>query len=84
MEGQVWVMVEALLRLVEGRRVRCRYSDREVLRVSLWAILHDRPMSWGCRAENWPAKLCPPRLRARPGKRGEVRMRSGLGVRCVL
>ncbi len=62
MEGQVWIIVEGLLSGVEGRPVRCRYSDRDILRVSLWAILHDRPMSWACRAEHWPEKLRPGRL----------------------
>jgi hypothetical protein len=62
MEGQVWVIVEELLSLVEGRPARCRHSDGDILRVSLWAILHDRPMSWACREENWPTKLRPSRL----------------------
>jgi len=62
MEGQVWVIVEELLSTVEGRPARCRHSDGDILRVSLWAILHDRPMSWACREENWPTKLRPARL----------------------
>lgn len=62
MEGQVWVIVEELLSSVEGKPVRCRYCDRDILRIIMWAILHDRPMSWACRAENWPEKLCPARL----------------------
>lgn len=62
MEGHVWVIVEALLSAVEGRPARCRYSDRDILRVSLWAILHDRPMSWACRKESWPTELLPVRL----------------------
>lgn len=62
MEGQVWVIVEGLLSMVESKPVRCRFSDRDVLRVSLWAILHDRPMSWACNVENWPARLRSDRL----------------------
>src|SRR5512145_5773 len=62
MEGHVWVIVEEWLSAVEGRPARCRYSNREILRVSLWAILHDRPVSWACRGENWPARLRPDRL----------------------
>jgi hypothetical protein len=62
MEGHVWVIVEELLLAVQSRPKRCRYSDGEILRVSIWAILHDRPVSWACREENWPAKLRPDRL----------------------
>jgi hypothetical protein len=59
MEGQVWCRVEELLLVVEGRPKRCRYSDLEVLRVILWAILHDRPMNWACEPLHWPAAMCP-------------------------
>jgi hypothetical protein len=59
MEGQVWSRVEELLQLVEGRPKRCRYSDKEVLRVILWAVLHDRPMNWACEALHWPTTICP-------------------------
>ena len=52
MEGQVWRIVEELLSEVENRPPRCRYGDREILRVSLWAMLHDRPISWACQVEN--------------------------------
>ena len=59
MEGHVWCMVEALLSFVEGRPSRCRYGDREILRVILWAVLHDRPMVWACRPEHWPNRWRP-------------------------
>lgn len=62
MEGHVWRMVERLLLSVEGSPRRCRYSDREILRVSLWAVLHDRPMVWGCQPENWSEVFRPSRL----------------------
>jgi hypothetical protein len=56
MEGELWpilyawVVAEAKLR---PRRKRVRYSDGVILLVVLWAALHDRPLSWACRAENW-------------------------------
>jgi len=62
MEGHVWRMIERLLLSVEGKARRCTYSDREILLVSLWAILHDRPMVWACQAENWSEAFRPPRL----------------------
>ena len=56
MEGELWpilyawVVAEAKLR---PRRKRVRYGDGVILLVVLWVALHDRPLSWACRAENW-------------------------------
>jgi hypothetical protein len=59
MEGQVWVIVESLLALVQPVGRRFRYGLQEILRVVLWGALHDRPMVWACQAENWPLGLRP-------------------------
>ena len=59
MEGHVWAKVEALLGGVEGRPRGCVYSDREILRVVVWAVMHDRPVSWSCQPEAWPESLRP-------------------------
>lgn len=32
----------------------CIYSDRYIVKVQLWAVLHDRPTSWACDPRNWP------------------------------
>jgi hypothetical protein len=56
MEGELWpilyawVVAEATLR---PRPKRVRYGDGVIVLVVLWAALHDRPLSWACRAENW-------------------------------
>jgi hypothetical protein len=56
MEGELWtilyawVVAEAKLR---PRRKRVRYGDWVILLVVLWAALHDRPLSWACRAGSW-------------------------------
>jgi Transposase DDE domain len=62
MEGLLWRMVVELLRSVQQRFSRGIYSDRDVLEVSLWAILHDRPACWACFPENWPDTCRPRRL----------------------
>jgi len=36
--------------------------DLDILLVSLWAILHDRPACWACCADNWPNQWRPARL----------------------
>jgi len=35
------------------------FSDRRILLVYFWAVLHDRPTSWACLKENWPGDLRP-------------------------
>src|SRR3982750_4116494 len=56
MEGELWpilyawVTAEAKLR---PRPERVRYGDGVILLVVLWAALHDRPLSWACRAQSW-------------------------------
>jgi hypothetical protein len=34
--------------------------------VWLWAVLHERPVSWACREENWPPGLWPGLLPSQP------------------
>jgi len=41
---------------------RFTFSVQEILQVYLWAVVHDRPVSWACDAQNWPAELRPARL----------------------
>ena len=59
MKGQEWCVIEELLSFVEGMPARCRYRDRDILRVVLWATLKDRPMVWACQPQNWPEDLRP-------------------------
>jgi len=45
----------ALRRLGRRRQSgRQRYTDAGILEVYLWAVLHDRPVSWACDAGSWP------------------------------
>jgi hypothetical protein len=34
-----------------------RFWDYEIVGVFLWAVLHDRPVSWACDPMNWPKGL---------------------------
>ena len=33
------------------------FFDFEIVMVFFWAVLHERPSSWACQAENWPEGL---------------------------
>ena len=45
-------LVAALGQLPALPQPRYTYSDQHVVRVLLWAVLHDRPVSWACQATN--------------------------------
>lgn len=56
MEHQLWKEILRVLRGINkpARSAGQRYSDEEIVRVWLWAVLHDRPVSWACQRQNWP------------------------------
>lgn len=57
MERQLWKSILALLGDACNGRIRVSrgYSSFDIARVWLWAVLHDRPVSWSCIGDNWPA-----------------------------
>lgn len=56
MEHQLWKEILCVLRSINkpAKGARDLYSDEEIVRVWLWAVLHDRPVSWACQRQNWP------------------------------
>jgi len=63
MERELFLRVKSVL-AERGPHARGRnvFSDAVIVLVYFWAVIHDRPVSWACRAENWAAGLCPRRL----------------------
>jgi hypothetical protein len=57
MEGELWKRVYRIVQQVSNGQgfVGKQHSDRVIVLTFLWAVLHDRPVSWACRQENWPA-----------------------------
>ncbi len=57
MERELFRMIRSLLRMLGRRRLNRRfvYTDASILEVYYWAVLHDRPVSWACLPEHWPA-----------------------------
>jgi hypothetical protein len=39
------------------RRPGVVFSDRWIVLTYLWAVICDRPTTWACKAENWPASF---------------------------
>jgi hypothetical protein len=57
MEHQLWkAIVAALASLGKPRKRRaCDFTDRDIVAVYYWAVIHDRPQAWACRPGHWPA-----------------------------
>jgi IS5 family transposase len=56
MEHQLWKEILRVLRSINKppKNAKEQYSDEEIVRVWLWAVLHDRPVSWACQRQSWP------------------------------
>lgn len=55
MERELWREVVQVVRRAGNRRpAKCQFTDEEVVLTFLWAVLHDRPISWACRRGSWP------------------------------
>jgi hypothetical protein len=57
MEGELWKVVYRLVVSLGKRPAGCSYSDTVVALVWLWAVLHDRPLSWALRPPNGPRQF---------------------------
>ena len=63
MERERWLELYALAeRLGRVYTQGVRYSVAAVVGVYLWAVIHDRPVSWACLPENWSSGLWRGRL----------------------
>lgn len=55
MERELWNILAAQLTHLStlARRGRFKHPVTRIVRVYLWAVLHDRPVSWACQRRNW-------------------------------
>ena len=64
MEDELWKQLYPIIqRLGMHRPSKAQFTDGQIISVLLWAVTHDRPISWACRTGNWPIHL---RRRKRP------------------
>lgn len=61
MERELWKIISQNISRLDRRfdQGRCTHSVGRIVRVYLWAVLHDRPVYWACDARNW-AGVKPP------------------------
>jgi len=65
MELERWAELSPAISAVAVDWKQCpqdRHSTALVVRVHLWAALHDRPVCWACERRNWPAAVRPGEL----------------------
>ncbi len=64
MERELWKILSCAIASLE-RRFLVENRDHQVgriVRVYLWAALHDRPVSWACDRRNWSGVKSPHQL----------------------
>src|SRR5689334_16843383 len=68
MEHQLWKAIVAVLLCLDNLRTPARFdfSDEDIVKVYSWAVLGDRPTSWACRTQHWPAHLRKPQAGGGP------------------
>lgn len=56
MEHQLWREILTVLTMIDKPRRRAveKFSAVDIVKTWLWAVLHDRPVSWACDPRNWP------------------------------
>lgn len=65
MECELWAELSAAVSVVEPSffdNPEFEHSTACVVRVHLWAVLHDRPTVWACRRQSWDSHKRPARL----------------------
>jgi hypothetical protein len=68
MERKLWTRLYPIIVAVCQRisHPNVVLTDRWILLVYFWAVIHDRSTTWACRPINWPDDLCPARLPSQP------------------
>jgi hypothetical protein len=59
MEHQLWKSIVALLPELDKAPFSpwAEFTDRVIVQVWYWAVIHDRPVSWACQRHNWSVAL---------------------------
>ena len=58
MEARLYRLLRRFIEQVpHPRRQRAQFSDRLIVLVLLWAVLHDRSVLWATQCQNWPEEL---------------------------
>jgi hypothetical protein len=59
MERELWKLLYVVATKLDKPWGRWKYSTSDIVVVYLWAVVHDRPMSWAVVKAHWPDDLRP-------------------------
>lgn len=77
MERELFTQIRTALRRLAPRRTKgLRYGDAVIAEVYFWSAIHDRPVSWACHPEHWPARVRPRRIPGQSRMSRRLRTRS--------
>src|SRR5258707_14183515 len=65
MELELWSETSAAISAIAGsfeRHLRDQHPTALIVRVYHWAVLHDRPICWACKPQNWKPSVRPATL----------------------
>jgi len=56
MESELYKKVYQIIMKVYKKTIlkRVTFTDADIVKIYLWAVLHDRPTRWACDKRNWP------------------------------
>ena len=59
MERQLWKAIVTLLATWDSAppSTRFDFSDRQIVAIYYWSVIHDRPTSWACQKQHWPPHM---------------------------
>jgi hypothetical protein len=80
MERELWSVLYRLTRQLSSDRSGHAYPISWIVGVYLWAVVHDRPVSWACRPENWPSSW---RVRLPSQSTASRRLRTAAAVELI-
>lgn len=80
MERELWSVVYRLARQLSSDRSGHAYPVSWIVGVYFWAVIHDRPVSWACRPENWPSSW---RVRLPSQSTASRRLRTAAAVELI-
>lgn len=66
MDRDTWIVLECAAKIAARRLPKPRrcfeYSDRQIILLWLWSVMHERAVGWACERENLPRWFRPRRL----------------------
>lgn len=69
MQRELWTWIMRAIHDVQRNQHDTAYHTHRttlIIRVYLWAVLHDRPTSWACDPRHWDSRTRPPILPSQP------------------